>query len=135
MIHATINNKNFHIKKKFIRTFLDSKDNIANPNRKKEGGKKYIRNLRNQEPRQSMISTLTRSHSTRWRESKGGEEGREKLSRARGSDNNGQLSSQRNYYHYDKQFANRRRVKRGLSSSHTPLLPPHHSSAYSAVSP
>lgn len=72
MIHATINNKNFHIKKKFIRTFLDSKDNTANPNRKKKGGKKYIRNLRNQEPRQSMISTLTRSHSTRWRESKGG---------------------------------------------------------------
>lgn len=76
MIHATINNKNFHIKKKFIRTFLDSKDNTANPNRKKE--KKYIRNLRNQEPRQSMISTLTRSHSTRWRESKGGE-GRGKI--------------------------------------------------------
>lgn len=134
MIHATINNKNFHIKKKFIRTFLDSKDNTANPSRKKGGKKIYPKS---QESRTKTIDDFDSNkipfHAVE--RIQGGERGGEKLSRARGSDNNGQLSSQRNYYHYDKQFANRRRVKRGLSSSHTPLLPPHHSSAYSAVSP
>lgn len=133
MIHATINNKNFHIKKKFIRTFLDSKDNTANPSRKKE--KKYIRNLRNQEPRQSMISTLTRSHSTRWRESKGGR-GEGKNYRAPGD-----RTTMANYRAKEIIIImiNNLPIVDGLRGDYPPLtlplLPPHHSSAYSAVSP